>query len=119
MIDHFNLPVSNVSKSFEFYTQVLALLGYKPLFQDQDAFGFGQNHWQFGIYPVTGVITPLHIAFRAADRTQVDEFFAVAVQSGAESNGKPGSREQYGPGYYAAYVLDYDGHNIEAVYRSG
>ena len=117
MIDHFNLPVSNIENSLKFYQQVLEPLGYRLLFQDQDAYGFGTSHWQFGIYPVQEKIIPLHVAFIAKTSTAVDEFFNVAINLGAKPNGDPGLREEYGAGYYAAYICDYEGHNIEAVCR--
>ncbi len=117
MIDHFNLPVSDVEKSLHFYQQILRPLGYEQLFQDQDAYGFGTNHWQFGIYPTEQEIISLHVAFMAKTSDAVDKFYDVASRLGAKSNGKPGLREQYGTGYYAAYICDYEGHNIEAVCR--
>ncbi len=117
MIDHFNLPVSNSKKSLAFYQLVLQPLGYKYLFQDQDAYGFGLDYWQFGLYQTDNAINPLHIAFKAKDRASVDMFYQLAIKNGAKTIGKPGLREQYGPNYYAAFVLDFDGHNIEAVCR--
>ena len=119
MIDHFNLPVSNIEKSLQFYQQILTPLGYELLFQDRDAYGFGVDHWQFGLYPVEQEIIPLHVAIKAKSRTMVDDFFAIAIEAGAKSNGKAGFRPEYGQAYYAAYICDYDGHNIEAVCRLG
>ena len=115
MIDHLNLAVSNVERSAAFYRQILATLGYDKVFQDHDAYGFGRSHWQFGIFPAQE-ISPIHLAFVATDIAAVNDFYQKAIDLGATPNGAPGYREQYG-NYYAAYILDYDGHNVEAVYR--
>ena len=66
---------------------------------------------------VPGPIARCHIAFAAASRTQVDEFHAAALAAGGRDHGAPGDRPDYGKRYYAAFVLDPDGHNIEAVYK--
>lgn len=117
MIDHANIPVSDLDKSRRFYTAVLAELGYKPIAEDVDALGFGDTWWSFGIEKCSTSFSQLHVAFKAPSRVAVDAFFETAVSSGATSNGAPGPRPQYADGYYAAFVLDPDGHNIEAVFK--
>ena len=117
VIDHFNLPVSNLAGSRRFYELVLAPLGLHFIVQDGNAVGFGQGTWQFGIILTPAPFPRLHLAFGATSRSDVDRFFEAASAVGATPNGAPGVRPQYDPAYYAAFVLDPDGHNIEAVCR--
>jgi predicted lactoylglutathione lyase len=86
--------------------------------QDGNAVGFGTETWRFGIVATVAPFTRLHLAFSASSRRTVDRFFEAAISLGAQSNGPPGVRLQYDADYYAAFVLDPDGHNIEAVCRS-
>jgi predicted lactoylglutathione lyase len=117
MIDHFNLPVSDIRESKLFYEGVLAALGYSFLLADGDAIGFGKECWNFGITLTTAPINALHVAFTAGNRNAVDDFYRRALELGAQDNGAPGLRSQYDPNYYAAFVIDRDGHNVEAVCR--
>lgn len=118
MIDHFNLPVRNLDRSLGFYTEVLRPLGKRPLMRDADAVGFGADTWEFGLVRIDVHVPCMHLGFRADSREAVDEFFRAAIASGAVSNGAPGIRHAYDSNYYAAYVLDPEGHNIEAVCRT-
>jgi catechol 2,3-dioxygenase-like lactoylglutathione lyase family enzyme len=112
MIEHVSLRCRDPGKSRSFYEQALAPLGYRVGKEYGDAFGFiqGGRHdfW------VTGgeVGTPNHLAFHADDEKAVDAFYRAAMEAGAKDNGAPGFRGEYG---YAAFVLDPDGHNVEAV----
>ena len=117
MIDHFNLPVLNLALSRKFYEHVLTPLGYRFFAEDGSAIGFGRDSWEFGIVAVSAPTHRLHLAFRARSRQAVDAFFAAALAAGGTSNGPPGVRHEYDPQYYAAFVLDPDGHNLEAVFR--
>lgn len=117
IIDHFNLPVSNVDASKAIYQPILAAIGVDQVYIDEDAIGFGKTSWEFGLVPADGIIQKLHLAFEANSAQQVDEFHQTAVDLGMKSNGAPGYRAEYGENYYAAYFIDPDGHNIEAVYR--
>jgi catechol 2,3-dioxygenase-like lactoylglutathione lyase family enzyme len=117
IIDHVNIPVADLDRARRFYEAVLAPLGYRPIAQDGRAFGFGRSNWNFGVVETPPPFPTLHLAFVAHSPEQVDEFFEVALRAGAQSNGEPGLRDLYHPGYYAAFVLDPDGHNVEAVYR--
>lgn len=117
MIDHFNLPVGDLAASTSFYDAVLASLGYSQIAQDGDAIGYGINHWAFGIVQTRGKISPLHCAFIAPSPEAVIAFYKTALQHKAIGHGSPGARPQYGKAYFAAFVRDADGHNIEAVYR--
>ena len=118
MIDHFNLPVSNLEASRRFYELALAPLGLTFLMTDGDAVGFGADTWAFGIVAAKLPLPRLHLAFRATSREAVDQFFQAALIAGGRSNGSAGIRTAYDPSYYAAFVLDPDGHNIEAVCRN-
>jgi len=123
MLDHIGFPVSDFLRSKVFYAQVLAPLGY-VLIKEVDLSdeagpggyaGFGQTQPRFWIgtgRPLTG---RLHVAFAARDRAEVRAFYAAALAAGAQDNGPPGLRPHYHANYYGAFVLDPDGHNIEAV----
>ena len=115
MIDHMTLHVSDFSRARAFYHKALAPLGAR------EHMGDGQSHSGFGIdrpsfWIGTGEVgEPTHVAFTAADRKTVDAFYAAAIAAGGRDNGGPGLRLHYHPNYYGAFVLDPDGHNIEAV----
>jgi len=115
MIAHTTLPVSDYRKSKEFYTKVLATLGYSQNMEYGESAGFndGENT-DFWISAEKSVV-PTHLAFQAGDRKQVEAFHKAAIAAGAKDNGSPGYRD-YSPGYFAAFVLDQDGNNIEAVW---
>ena len=117
MIDHFNLPVADLERSRRFYELVLDPLECPFLMQAGAAVGFGRECWRFGVVQLAGPIPRLHLAFEAPSRAQVDRFFAAALQAGGCDNGAPGLRTSYDVNYYAAFVLDPDSHNIEAVCR--
>jgi catechol 2,3-dioxygenase-like lactoylglutathione lyase family enzyme len=115
MIAHATLAVSKYSKSKAFYRRVLNTLGYKNNMEFGKAAGFndGENT-DFWISEEKSMV-PTHLAFRAFDRRQVEEFHKAALAAGGKDNGGPGYRD-YSPGYFAAFVLDPDGNNIEAVW---
>jgi catechol 2,3-dioxygenase-like lactoylglutathione lyase family enzyme len=122
-IDHLTLPVRDLEASRRFYVAALASFGgtVTDVPGPPDGWGpavvFGPSGSEdFAIGPgVPG--GPMHIAFLAADRETVDAFHAAALAAGGTDNGAPGLRPQYHAGYYGAYVLDPDGHNIEAVFH--
>jgi catechol 2,3-dioxygenase-like lactoylglutathione lyase family enzyme len=122
MIDHVGFPVSNYARSKAFYTSALAPLGYVLVMEVQQggdgppACGFGSDGKpDFWIGGEGGLDKPLHVAIAANDRALVDAFYRAALAAGGRDNGAPGLRPDYHPNYYAAFVLDPDGHNIEAV----
>jgi predicted lactoylglutathione lyase len=117
MIDHCNLPVSDLAKSRAFYEAVLATLEFPLLAIDADAAGFGCDSWAFGIVQAELPISRIHVAFKACSHAAVKAFYDAALRAGAQSNGLPGFRPHYGPTYYSAFVYDLDGHNVEAVCR--
>ena len=115
MIAHTTLPVSDYQRSKAFYIRTLAPLGYSHSLEDGEAGGFhdGKNTDFWIVFEHR--IVPTHLAFEAKSRDEVEAFYSAALKAGATDNGGPGYRE-YWPGYYAAFVLDLDGHNIEAVW---
>jgi catechol 2,3-dioxygenase-like lactoylglutathione lyase family enzyme len=116
MIDHSGVSVSDVAKSKAFYRSALAPLGYTLLMEWEVFAGFGvAPKPDFWIGQGKPNVPPIHIAFRAESRAQVDAFYRAAMAAGGTDNGAPGPRPQYHPHYYGAFVLDPDGHNIEAV----
>ena len=115
MIEHVSLRCTRPKRSRDFYAKALAPIGYIQdwVFGDSYAF-FHKGHHDFWVTR-GNVGTPLHIAFRCDTRDQVDAFYEAAIAAGGRDNGKPGLRPENGPNYYAAFVFDPDGHNIEAV----
>jgi catechol 2,3-dioxygenase-like lactoylglutathione lyase family enzyme len=122
MIDHTGLNVSDYRKSKAFYLAALAPLGYQVVMElpssivPDGGLGLGvppkPDFWVAGGKPN---VPPLHVAFRAENRAQVDAFYKAALAAGGRDNGPPGPRPHYHANYYGAFVLDPDGHNIEAV----
>ena len=115
MIAHTTLSVSHYGKAKAFYIRVLDTLGYKNNMEYGESAGFNDGKNTDFWIAREKTIVPTHLAFEAKDRGQVEAFHKVALASGAKDNGKPGYRD-YSPGYYAAFVQDLDGHNIEAVW---
>jgi catechol 2,3-dioxygenase-like lactoylglutathione lyase family enzyme len=120
MLDHMNLPVSDIAKSRVFFSVALAPLGYKVIYDLGHAAGFGIEYPIFWIERERG--TPpakMHVAFAAPTRAVVNKFHAAAMEAGGRDNGAPGLRPPpYPRDYFAAFVLDPDGNNIEAVCRN-
>jgi catechol 2,3-dioxygenase-like lactoylglutathione lyase family enzyme len=116
MIDHVTIRVLDFEASKRFYTTVLEPLGHTLDWDDSNA-SFAE--WgDFSIaHDARPVTQELHVAFAAPGRSEVDAFHRVAVEAGYRDNGAPGERPRYHPGYYAAYVLDPDGNNVEAVFH--
>ena len=123
MIDHTGLQVTDPKKSRNFYDKALAPLGYQMMMEIPKEHTDGMVVLGYGVPPKPDFWmsegTPnqprLHIAFSATNRQQVDEFYKAALTAGGKDNGVPGPRPHYHKDYYGAFVLDPDGHNIEAV----
>ena len=121
MIDHISVGVSDLQRSREFYRHALTPLGFAEIGPWREgsqsvAFGLAEAD-DFAIstaYPSGGSV---HVAFAADRREQVDAFYAAAIAAGGRDNGPPGLRPEYSGDYYGAFVLDPDGHNIEAVHH--
>jgi len=119
MIDHTGVSVADVAKSKAFYRAALAPLGYELLHELEKFAGFGvAPKPDFWIGEGTPNVPSIHVAFRAETRAQVDAFHKAAMAAGGRDNGAPGLRPHYHPNYYGAFVLDPDGHNVEAVCHS-
>ena len=115
VVDHVDLHASDYETSVRFYGTVLAPLGVPNWPADED----GERAMCFSRVNVVDRLPPtsgLHLCFVAGSRQEVDEFHRAGVDAGFASNGAPGFRD-YAPGYYAAFLLDPDGNNVEALYR--
>jgi catechol 2,3-dioxygenase-like lactoylglutathione lyase family enzyme len=124
VLDHLGITVSDLGRSRRFYEAALRPLGYRFTHGHADAAGFGvaEGHGKsldpggdFWITQGTAAPPLPHFAFSAASREAVDAFFAAALKAGGVDNGAPGLRPKYHANYYAAFVLDPDGYNLEAV----
>jgi catechol 2,3-dioxygenase-like lactoylglutathione lyase family enzyme len=121
VIDHVAVGVSDLPRSIEFYTRALAPLGFEPMGSSGD----GDIDMSFGVDGLDDFVISLrypvgpgvHVCFAADSDDQVDAFYVAALAAGGRDNGAPGLRAEYSEGYYAAFVLDPDGHNIEAVHH--
>jgi catechol 2,3-dioxygenase-like lactoylglutathione lyase family enzyme len=131
ILDHIGIPCSSYEKSKAFYTAALAPLGVRLVMEFGTSVGFGAgdkpDFWIGEGHPHSGGYwraehragaAPVHVAFVAKDRAAVDAFHAAAIAAGGIDNGAPGLRTEYHAGYYGAFVLDPDGHNIEAVHHT-
>jgi catechol 2,3-dioxygenase-like lactoylglutathione lyase family enzyme len=116
MIDHITITIADVESAKKFYGAALKPLGYKIAYQGDWGAGFksGEAGPDFWIRSGESV-APVHVAFHAEERGLVDSFYEAAIAAGAKDNGPPGPRPHYHENYYAAFVLDADGHNIETV----
>jgi len=119
MLDHVTIGVIDIERSEAFYDRALRPLGISRLYADGENFaGYGRHPKAFFWIGVRSTSqTGAHIAFAVQDRATVDQFHHEAIAAGGRDNGRPGLRPNYHPDYYGAFVLDPDGHNIEAVCR--
>ncbi len=116
MFDHVRLPVRDIARSRAFYERALRPFGVRVV-QSSLGPGFALDDQDFWIMEQEVAASSVHIAFAAPDRETVDAFHAAALEAGGVDNGRPGLRPQYHSGYYAAFVLDPDGNNVEAVFH--
>lgn len=121
MIDHVTITVTDLRQSRLFYEAALAPLGYRLAFGKDDmfwAFDVGDGLFEIQQSDQPRPLTTVHVAFRARRKAEVEAFHRAALDAGARDNGAPGPRPSYGASYYAAFILDPDGHNIEAMTNS-
>lgn len=120
MLHHISLGVRDLERAGAFYDAALGAMGYRRVFEDDTAIGYGLIDDQDLLClklrddahaPGAG----FHLAFAASTRAQVDAFYTAALRSGGTGNGEAGLRSDYGDHYYAAFVIDPDGHRVEAV----
>jgi len=121
LLGHISFGVSDLARSAAFYDAIMQALGLARVFTGEHAVGYGvagTSEDQLLIAVRPGPVRPpsdgFHLAFDAPDRPAVDRFHAAALQAGGTDNGPPGLRPQYGPDYYAAFVIDPDGYHLEA-----
>ena len=123
MINHVSIGVRDIAKTKRFYDAALTPLGYKCLSESPGSLGYGRDAVAFWISETERPVAAddksgLHFCFDAPTRKSADAFHAAAIEAGGRDNGKPGLRADYGPDYYAAFVVDPDGYRLEA-YCSG
>ena len=129
MLHHVSLGATDIDAAARFYDAVLAPLGYERVWSDLrpgqsgQAVGYGPpgSGDKLAVKQVSSSIPSIpgfHLAFAAPSREAVKSFHAAALASGGQDNGAPGLRPDYGPNYYAAFVIDLDGHRLEAVFKS-
>jgi catechol 2,3-dioxygenase-like lactoylglutathione lyase family enzyme len=119
MFDHLSIGTRDVAAARKFYDAALKPLGYACLSESEGGVGYGSNTPQFWVQKSARPVpadaeSGLHFCFTAPTRASVDAFHAAALKTGGKDNGKPGLRADYGPDYYAAFVIDPDGYRLEA-----
>jgi catechol 2,3-dioxygenase-like lactoylglutathione lyase family enzyme len=121
MLNHISLSVGDLERARDFYDAVLGALGYAQIWADGTAVGYGppgdEDRLALKLRPgrTATVDSGSHVALSAPDRDAVDRFHAAAIMHGGHSDGAPGLRPHYAADYYAAFVIDPDGHRLEAV----
>lgn len=115
MFDHIGFTVADLQKSKRFYLAALAPLGHGLLAEGDGWAMIGNEAGRIWIGSYGPATSPFHVAVAANTRAHVRAFYSAAIGAGARDNGSPGVRANYSPNYYAAFVLDPDGHNLEAV----
>jgi catechol 2,3-dioxygenase-like lactoylglutathione lyase family enzyme len=119
MIDHVSIGIRDIAKAKSFYDAVLRPLGYLCLSPGESSLGYGKDAARFWANVSESPVAPdpnsgLHFCFSAPTRESVAAFHEAALAAGGRDNGKPGLRDDYGPNYFAAFVIDPDGYRIEA-----
>lgn len=118
MIDHVTFAVGDLARSRQFYERAFAPLGYRIAFGEEGrfwAFDIGDGLFEIMQAEPSAPLPRIHVAFRVGSEAEVKEFHRAALAAGARDNGPPGPRPHYTPDYYACFVLDPDGNNIEAM----
>lgn len=120
MFDHVKIGAFDYEASKVFFVEALEPLGVRVISEGEPTYGIelgGDGEPSFCIAQTDETPSPIHIAFTAKSRAQVDAFYRAAIRAGGLENGPPGIRELYNPSYYAAFVIAPGGHNIEAVFH--
>lgn len=120
MIHHVSVGTNDLARSKRFYDAVLPIVGIQPMAGDAGGLGYGNGTFHFSVQvPIDGAPATVgngsHVAFAVENRDMVDRFYAAALAHGGRGDGEPGLRPDYDANYYGAFVLDPDGHKIEAV----
>lgn len=121
IFNHVQIKVKSLQATRKFYDELMNVLGHKVVLDiERFVVGYGTSvHDMFEIHQSSEeapLSRAVHVAFNAKDKETVDNFYRVALENGAKCNGGPGYRPEYEDGYYAAFIIDIDGHNVEAVY---
>jgi len=122
MFDHVKFGLSDYAAGKAFFLKALEPLGVEAGSEGEPSYGIelcGSNNSSLCLYQATEKPAPLHIAFSAETRLQVDAFYRAALEAGGKDNGAPGLRSEYHAEYYAAFIIGPDGHNLEAVCHVG
>ncbi len=122
MFDHVQIKVNNLKTSRLFYDSIMKVLEHTIVLEiENTVIGYGKHtHNMFEIRQsneIFHISQNVHIAFSVQNKAMVDTFYTTALKNGGFCNGKPGYRNEYEKGYYAAFIIDPDGHNIEAIYK--
>jgi catechol 2,3-dioxygenase-like lactoylglutathione lyase family enzyme len=123
MLGHLSFGVADLARAADFYDRILAPLGYVRVWTSPEGAGFGERGAgdKLALFAAPGPVMPpgpgFHLAFNAPTREAVDAFHAAAIAAGGTDSGAPGPRPDYGPTYYAAFVIDLDGYKLEAVHQ--
>jgi catechol 2,3-dioxygenase-like lactoylglutathione lyase family enzyme len=116
MFDHIGFGVTDYAASKAFYLKSLQPLGMDIVMDGEYGIGIGPKEKpELWLFQSSDKSAPLHLAFTAESRKQVQDFYRVAIEAGGKDNGGPGLRPHYHPNYYGAFVIGPDGHNVEAV----
>lgn len=116
MFDHVGFGVTDYARSKEFFLRALESIGVGTVMEGPFGIGLGRNNKpSLWLHQSAGKPAPLHLAFTAETRRQVDDFHRAALEAGGKDNGAPGLRPHYHPSYYGAFVIGPDGHNVEVV----
>lgn len=117
-LGHIGLPVADINKAKVFYDALSPSIGLKQLADHDDFVGYGsEDSYEFYIHTGKAGISGLHVCFEVDSKEAVQAFYNTGLVNGGTDNGAPGIREDYSPTYYAAFLIDPDGNNIEAVFR--
>jgi len=116
MFDHIGFGVTNYETSKSFFLAALAPLGIGTVMEGEHGIGIGpKGKPSLWLFQSSEKPTPLHLAFTAENRKQVQDFYRAALEAGGKDNGAPGLRPHYHENYFGAFVIGPDGHNVEAV----
>ena len=117
MLDHIGIGVKDLAASKKFYTEALGAIGYsiKAEYPEHNVVGMGEGDRSDFWFSQDTMPGKAHLSFAAKTRAEVDAFYEAGIKAGGKDNGKPGIRETYSPTYYAAFVYDPDGNNVEVV----
>jgi catechol 2,3-dioxygenase-like lactoylglutathione lyase family enzyme len=119
MLDHVSIGVRDLARAIAFYDRVLATIEYRRMHTNPEAVGYGSERPDFWLNPTSTPVkedmgSGLHFCFLAPGKAAVDAFHEAGLAAGGRDNGGPGLRPQYGPTYYASFVIDPDGYRLEA-----